>query len=480
MSDHDIPNPEPPEPKCRAVGGTEYSWCKAVPIGTGVTVLGLLLSKPPDIPLLQNALYNLQNSHPILRSKLHYDPTTTTFSFLIPTDPQPLLQIQPFDLQSTSRILQTHPNQSGSVSPFRLIVEHEINNNTTWRNPEHPLYADKDVMYASVYTLSEAQWAVTLRLHTSACDRTAAVSLLRELLETVTAMSGNGEGVEREIGDNVEVNLGIEQMIPAGKANKPFWARGIDMLGYSLNSFRLANLDFIDVDSPRRSQLARLQMTPLDTQKLLAGCKSRGIKLCAALAAAGLIAAYSSKQHPEHQREKYAVVTLIDCRSVLDPVLSSHHIGFYHSAIMNTHDISSEEQLWELANRCYTSFANAKNSNKHFSDMSDLNFLMCKAIENPTLTPSSSMRTALVSVFEDPIDDFSKIHQQLGIEDYVGCASAHGVGPSIAIFDTIRNGGLDCTCVYPSPLHSREQMQGLIENMRRILVDACNQLGSES
>lgn len=83
-------------------------------------------------------------------------------------------------------------------------------------------------------------------------------------------MSGNGEGAEREIGDNVEVNLGIEQMIPAGKANKPFWARGIDMLGYSLNSFRLANLDFIDVDSPRCSQLVRLQMTPLDTQKLLA------------------------------------------------------------------------------------------------------------------------------------------------------------------------------------------------------------------
>lgn len=275
MSDHDIPNSEPPaaqppEPKCRAVGGTEYSWCKAVPLGTGVTVLGLLLSKPPDLPLLQNALHNLQNSHPILRSKLRYDPTATTFSFLTPQNPQPLLQIQPFDLQSTSRILQTHPNQSSSVTPFRLIVEHEINNNTTWRNPEHPLYADKDIMYASVYTLSEAQWALTLRLHTSACDRTAAASLLRELLEFVTAMSGYGEGAETEIGDNVEVNLGIEQMIPAGKANKPFWARGVDMLGYSLNSFRLSNLDFIDVDSPKRSQLVRLQMTPLDTQKLLA------------------------------------------------------------------------------------------------------------------------------------------------------------------------------------------------------------------
>jgi hypothetical protein len=148
---------------------------------------------------------------------------------------------------------------------------------------------------------------------------------------------------------------------------------------------------------------------------------------------------------------------------------------------MNTHDVSGEEKLWELANRCYMSFANSKNSNKHFSDMSDLNFLMCKAIENPGLTPSSSLRTALISVFEDPvIDESSEIHQQLGLEDCVGCASVHGVGPSIAIFDTIRNGGLDCVCVYPSPLHSREQMQGLIDHMSRVLVDACNQLESES
>lgn len=148
---------------------------------------------------------------------------------------------------------------------------------------------------------------------------------------------------------------------------------------------------------------------------------------------------------------------------------------------MNSHDISAEEKLWELANRCYTSFANAKNNNKHFTDMSDLNFLMIKAIDNPGLTTSSALRTAFISVFEDSvIDDSNGMHQQLGLEDYVGCASVHGVGPSIGIFDTIQNGALDCACVYPSPLHSREQMQELIDHMRIILADACNQVQSES
>lgn len=103
--------------------------------------------------------------------------------------------------------------------------------------------------------------------------------------------------------------------------------------------------------------------------------------------------------------------------------------------------------------------------------MSDLNFLMCKAIENPGLTPSSSLRTAFISVFEDPvIDESNELLQEIGLEDYVGCASVHGVGPSIAIFDTVRNGQLDCACVYPSPIHSREQMQKLVDEMKRILV----------
>lgn len=117
-------------------------------------------------------------------------------------------------------------------------------------------------------------------------------------------------------------------------------------------------------------------------------------------------------------------------------------------------------------------FANAKKSNKHFTDMSDLNFLMCKAIENPGLTPSSSLRTAFISVFEDSvIDQANEMHQDLCLEDYIGCASVHGVGPSIAVFDTIRNGCLDSAFVYPSPLHSREQMQELIDHMKRVLVD---------
>ncbi|KAL2503033.1 hypothetical protein Fot_36881 [Forsythia ovata] len=427
MSEHEnsnAPTVEAESAKRRPVGGTELSWCKAVTGGTGITVLALLLSKPPDITLLRNALHKLQISHPILNSQLHFNPTSNSYSYITP--PAPHLQIQPFDLQLTSQILQTlDSGNPTSISPFHLILEHELNKNA-WQNLDPSVDTVADLFFASTYTLENGRWVVALRLHTSACDRTSALALLRELLGLI-----GGEGLDSlELGKDMEISLGIEDYIPSGKGNKPFWARGVDMLGYSLNSLRFANLSFKDTESPRMSQVVRLQLNSEDTDRILSGCKSRDIELCGLLAAAALIATHSLKGLPHDRWEKYAVVTLTDCRSNLDPVLSNHHIGFFHSAILNTHDVGGGENLWELAKRTYNSFANAKNNNKHFSDMADINFLMCKAIENPSLTPSGSLRTSLISVFEDPMINHSdKEHQGIGLEDFMGCASVHGVGP---------------------------------------------------
>ncbi|XP_022748150.1 uncharacterized protein LOC111297800 [Durio zibethinus] len=463
--------------KGRAVGGTEHSWCRAVLGGTGIAVLAILSSKNPDISRLRNALHQLQNSHPILRSRLHYNPSANDFYFV--SSPSPFIQIKSFNHSTTSSILENFYNQENqNVSPLHPILEHELNQNA-WNNshPNHPSFSTKhDIFFASIYALPGARWVLVLRLHASACDRTTAVSLLRELLTLMGAVeeeTGSQQGQKEIMMNKGEVSLAIEDLIPKGKVKKTLWARGVDMLGYSVNSLRLTNLKFKDAKSPRSTQVVRLLISPDDTERILAGCKARGIKLCGALGAAGLIAAHSSKCRSDHQKKKYGVVTLTDCRSILEPPLSNHNFGFYHSAILNTHVIRGGEKLWELANKMYTAFTNYKSCNRHLSDMADLNFLMCRAIENPGLTSSSSLRTSLMSVFEDTVIDESNDQQkQVGLEDYMGCASAHGIAPSIAIFDTIRDGRLDCICVYPSPLHSREQMQELVDTMKCVLVDA--------
>nr|GMD46259.1 Zinc finger CCCH-type with G patch domain-containing protein [Ipomoea batatas] len=447
----------------RQLGGTEQTWCKAVPGGTGITVSALLFSNPPEFSVISDAVGKLQTAHPILSSQIRHDPATGFFSYVTPATPH--LKIQSFDSPSTAEILRELPN-SDSVSDFHLIVEHELNRND-WRSPNPESHVDSDVFFAGVYALPGDKLAVALRLHTSACDSATAWTLCMEL----RALLGEEGIIQRELECETKIAPAMEDCIPEEKLRKPFWARGIDMFGYSMNSLRMSNLNFEDTESPRASNFVTLQINREDTNRILNGCKARGIKLSGLLSAAAMMSAYSSKGLLDYQQEKYAVVTLINCRSILDPVLSSNRAGFYHSGILNTHDIRGGEELWELAGRTYTAFADAKNNNKHFTDLADLNFLMSKAIENPGLTPSSSLRTSLISIFEEtPVDDHGP--RGYGVEDYAVCSSAHGVGPNIAIFNTIRGGELDCTCLYPSPLYSRKRMLELIDGMKRILVEA--------
>ncbi|PPD96050.1 hypothetical protein GOBAR_DD06941 [Gossypium barbadense] len=417
-------------PNSRVVGGTENSWCRAVLGGTGIAVLALLISKNPDLSRLRSALHKLQNSHPILRSRLHYNPASNTFSFV--TSPSPFIQINSFNHSATSNILENlYGQETQNVTLLHLILEHELNQNS-WlasHNPNSPSFSTKnDVLLASVYALPGAKWVVVLRLHAAACDRTTAVSLLRELL-TLIGREEEETTPQREEKETMmnkgEVSLAIEDLIPKGKTKKNVLARGIDMLGYSVNSFSFTNLKFKDAKLSRSTQVVKLLINPDDTERILT-------------------------------------------------------VRFYHSAVLNPHAIKGGEKLWDLAKKTYTSFANYKKCNKHLSDIADLNFLMCRAMANPGLTSSSSLRTSLISVFEDTVIDESNDQQKLvGVEDYMGCASGHGIASSIAIFDTIRDGWLDCICVYPSPLHSREQMKELVDAMKCILVDAGNNNGTD-
>ncbi|XP_068663900.1 uncharacterized protein [Aristolochia californica] len=448
---------EPNDPISRPLGTTEQNWVRAVVGGTGITVLALLLSPPPDLSLLRTAIHGLQNTHPILRSSL-----SSSSVYTPPPSLSPLIEIESFSLASTSDLLHSLSSPDPPHLPFlHLLLERELNRNP-WSNS-----TSGQVLFTTHYELPNLKSVLVLRLHTVACDRTSAVAMLKELPEML-----RGAGAEWD--EEKTPGLAVESMIPTRRGDKPFWARGLDLVGYSLNTMRWAHLEFQDVGAPRCTEVIRMQMGAEETRTIVEGCKARGIKLCGALAAAGLIAAYSSKfKHPDvAQTENYSIVTLVDCRKLLDPVLDNRNLGFYHSAILNTHSISKGEKLWDVAARCYNALSNSIDADKHFKDMGELNFLMCKAMDNPGFTPSGSLRTSFMVLFEDPVIEDGSLEScsGLGLEDYMGCSSIHGVGPSMAVFDTIRDGRLDCACVYPSPLHSRKQMMDLVGNMKNVLI----------
>ncbi|KAI4341974.1 hypothetical protein MLD38_026641 [Melastoma candidum] len=456
----------------RPVGNTECSWCRAVPGGTGIAVLTILLSKNPGVPLLQRALEKLQDLQPILRSKLRHVKSTSSYHLVVQSSPS--VHINVFDLAASRRILGADGLEGEDRSSLHLVLEHELNCNS-WDFHEGTNKEEEErVLHASVYELPEGKWALALRLHVVACDRRTAVSVLEELL----VLAAQEEGVTNE-----ETRQGIqpciEDVMPSGYlCRKGLLGRGVNLLNYSMSSLRLSNLKFDNAGSPRASRVVRMTLSAEHTTKILSKCRTRGIKLCGVLAASALLTAYDIEtggvvSNKKRTGKKYGVVTLVDCRSLLDPPLTRRDLGFYHSAILNTHHLKGRETLWDTASKAYSALRSSKEEGKHFADMADLNFLMCKAIDNPGITPSSSLRTSLVSVFEDPVtDDFRDARARLGVEDYMGCASVHGIGPSLAIFDTVREGSMDCVCVFPAPLHSTKRMQEFADRMRAALVDA--------
>ncbi|CAN6439164.1 unnamed protein product [Victoria cruziana] len=451
----------------RPAGGTEYSWCRAVASGTGTTVLTILLSRPPEHAALERALRRIQSRHPLLRARLQWGDRNPTLSL----SPEPYISAELVGSAETSAVLQS----SDAADPFHALLEHELNRNS-WREitrTETP----SELFLATVYRLPDSSSVVALRLHTAICDRVSAVCILRDVLQSYgEEVAGGTPAREVRKGNEEEgkVPRAIEEMVPWDKGRKPFWAHGLDLLGYSLGSMRFCNLHFHDTTSERASRVVRLQMDRDETDRILKACRERGgMAPSVALAAAAMKAANFSKEEPGPQVESYAVVTFVDCRASLDPPLQPDRVGFYHSALLNTLRVSSQEEVWDTAERYLSSLTNSMKCNKHLTDMGDLNFLMCKAIDHPPATPYSSLRTSFIGVFESPViddEDDGGSRREIGLEDYAGCTSVHGVGPSVAFFDTIRCGRLDCTCVYPWPLHTREQMERLVVNMKHLLL----------
>ncbi|KAG0559021.1 hypothetical protein KC19_10G072200 [Ceratodon purpureus] len=497
-------------PYDRLLGDTEHNWCRAVSVGTGITVLGFLFTNPLNVSDLQTAIDVVQVQHPRLRSQLLWIHGRPAFQVCN----EPIVKVEVVEKQEESENNKVVSDDEEST-PSETVIDHldgedqqqstpassedcdakgwlkfvedELNTNI-WPQKEHCVQPVQ-LFVVRLYHLPENRSVMILRLHTAACDRVSAATVSTDILKALfkivkgelaaPAVSHDTEAEPLPLQEDTEMedkNSGtdlppVEATIPPGKANKPFWAHGIDLLGYSLGSRRHALLPFHDSESPRRTGLICSSLSFDHTQALLQACANAKASLYGALCAAGLKAAAAAKQLG-NRAEHYAVISLVDCRKLLEPSISDNTVGFYHSALMLTHHVNEKAEFWDLARRCSSSLDNAMNNRKHFTDMGDLNYLMYQAISHPNLTPASSLRTSLLVTFRDTLsDEVGDWAAAIGVEDFVGCSSIHGVGPSLAIFDAIRNGELHCANVFPAPLHSRSQMQAYVDTMMGYLVE---------
>jgi hypothetical protein len=89
-----------------------------------------------------------------------------------------------------------------------------------------------------------------------------------------------------------------------------------------------------------------------------------------------------------------------------------------------------------------------------------------QAMRFPSLTPSGSLRTSVLSTMYEPVvEELGEEAAAVGVKDYLSCSSTHGVGPCLALFPFMRQSALQFTFVYSSPLYSRSLMQKLVDSI---------------
>lgn len=237
--------------RTRAPGGTEYSWLRAVPGGTGTTLLALRLSRGGDAA--QAALRSLRNAHPALRARLRTSPSGPTLAFPGPAPPPaPLLPLAVLPAPD-------------SAPDFHALLEHELNRNP-WADPASS--DDAPVLFATLYELpppATGGAALFVRIHTVACDGSAAYALARELV----ALLAGGEADGERGPEDAAAEAALEERIPQKDTWKPFWARGLDMVGYSINGLRTSTLPFVETGTERSTQMLRLGLGRDETTRLL-------------------------------------------------------------------------------------------------------------------------------------------------------------------------------------------------------------------
>lgn len=244
------------EKKGRAVGTTENGWCRAVPSGTGITVLAVHFSHPiPTVTTLQKAIHKVQLSQTILRARITNTSSNPNHrSFFLDISPTPTVEIKSF---SGSDVLTGLPDRSSSI--IYALVEHEMNLNP-WEGQDfsNPV----DVLFANLYEVDDGS-VLVIRAHTAVSDRTSGGTIVKKLVD---AMANDGDGDDDGDGNML---LPLEDLVPPELKKKALWARGIGMVGYSMNFLRSSILPFEDAKATRVSRIVKLDLGLEETQKLV-------------------------------------------------------------------------------------------------------------------------------------------------------------------------------------------------------------------
>eukprot|EP00850_Spirogloea_muscicola_P014244 SM000101S09242 [mRNA] locus=s101:17826:21013:- [translate_table: standard] len=438
------------EPLERPLGVSEELWHRAYEMGTGIVQVGFGLGSMPDVGQLQSSVDALVEMHPFLGAQIVKDSKGKLRYKLKPAGPSVLVDpsLPSYTLPWASRACMKSLEEEPEVTLLQRVMElgFSIPLGTDIKGPA-------DVFQVWFFPASTASFGghkdslILLRAHGGSLDRQSVGEEppLEALVSNVKM-------------DDCAVPPSLEDLLPC-KLDKGFFQKGIDAQWQY-------EIDGLTEEASTRSAAV--------TVALLSACEKEGTTVHGAECAALLKAVAAVKGIKENKMETYGMTSVFDVRKYLEPPLPSNSLGMFYSALPAAEKVGESTDIWDLARQISQTAAVAEAKGKHFTEMSVLNMLFSQALKHPALTPDHSLRTSLVAAFTNaPHQATWRKVDQICLNESLGpFASIHGVGPCIALGDTLQAGpDLHLGLVYAAPLYSRKQVKEVASLMRRQLMD---------
>jgi hypothetical protein len=317
-----------------------------------------------------------------------------------------------------------------------------------------------------------------IRVHSGACDRHSCFVIAKHV---VSALNAVVEGREPEFPDGPgrhELLSSMEDMIPKGKADKGFFSKGLDALGYALDSKKYSLLPFspeftkMSIKAGYMSDVLIYRLGKEGTGAFFSACERENTSHSAALASAYLQTAANIKEMKEKKLNQFCFTGILDCRPHFEPPLPETVLGNYSAGTIQGTRVKDDISFWDMARSISSKTEKEISKHKHFSELSVVAMLAAQLIKHPSLAPSSSKRSGLFTTyFGEPADLQWKNVESLNVAGSLGpLSSMHAVGPCFCAGECMIEGPeLYISFTFATPVYSRDQMHSFATSILELL-----------
>ncbi|KAH9289060.1 hypothetical protein KI387_033177, partial [Taxus chinensis] len=484
-SDTETMSSSSPNSSCRALGQSEENWARITDQGTGITASGIALRRSIEEEQITMAVQGLMDHFAIARSQIIENNKGKLYLQVHNNPAKSMVEEKSWPYIDSSKSLPgvlelPHDDENHTLSlALQEIVRKEIN--IPFLNTHNMAAPPLDVLEIHFYrNSSEPQTVIVIRIHSGACDRFSCCVMVKHFLSALNAIV---EGRKPEFPDGPgknELPSSMEDMIPKGKAEKGFFTKGLDVLGYALDSKKYSLLPFspeftkMPIKAGFMSDILTYSLGREGTGALHSACMKQKTTHAAVLASAYVQTAANMKELKDNKLNQFCFTGVLDCRPYFKPLLAETVLGNFSAGILQGTRVKNDISFWDLARSISSQTAKEIGKHKHFSELPVLAMLVGQVMKHPSLTPSSSKRSGLFTMFlgeAGKAEEWKNV-ESLKVAGSLGpVASMHAVGPCFCACETTREGPELCiSFIFATPVFTRDQMHSFATSVFELLA----------